>query len=434
MKITKIKANNFKSLKDFEINFSKKTNTNIIFGVNGAGKSTILEVLRTIQKIFKLRVDQQNSFKMNLPYQRNNFIDLNNIYNACSTIGFKGEVEMGVEFCDDKLNEFYYHINLGPNGIVTFEEFGEIHNKNKKFFFKKELGKFMESKFIDEIFKSEMYTLTKTETNSIASMIYFIILKNYVNLRKEFSRDKYEFIFPLFDTFVDFSHFLKNSDEENIYIEMKNELFISGGVNLNPNALSYHKWMKKINKETEEFSDFASSIDSSIIDVEITSITNPGSRDISLEFGFLKRINGKLISVPWAQESKGTQAYSNIFLIYKGLKSKKSGYIQCFDEFGTSMNEVLIVNIFQKFYEIAKEYNRQIILTTHSTILLNKEFLVQNDNFNWNKERFILDRNKSDGKVRTYDLRNIDKKENNQKKYLIGKYGGTPAIREYFSE
>lgn len=434
MKITKIKANNFKSLKDFEIKFSKTVNTNIIFGVNGAGKSTILEVLSAIQTIFKLKIDEQNQLRMNFPFKPNTFIDLGSLYNTCSTIGFKDEVEMGIEFCDKNMNEFYYDINLGPNGIVTFEEFGEIKNKNRKIIFSKKFNSSIEFESIKEIFQAEMYELNKLEKNSIASLLYFIILKNYQNFKRDFSREKYEFIIPLFDTLVDFSQHIKNTEEENAYVEMSHTLFAGGGVLLNRNHPDYERWMKKIKKESEEFSDFACSIDSSIIEITVNALPIRGSQDVNIEFGFVKRINGKVITIPWRQESKGTKNYSDIFSRYKRLKGRKLGFVEIIDEFGTSMNEVLIVEIFKKFYERAKENDRQIILTTHSTILLNKEFLVQKDNFNWNKERFIIDRNNADGMVRAFDLRNIDKKENNQKKYLIGKYGGTPVFKEYFSE
>lgn len=434
MKITKIKANNFKSLKDFEINFSKNVNSNIIFGVNGAGKSTIISILNVISRIFKLKIDEYNLLRTEFPFKPANVDDLVSLYNQYSTIGFKGEIELGINFIDNNNKEFYYNINLGPNGIVTFEEFGQIKNYNKHEIFSKNFNNAINITNIEDIFKSELYDLNKLEKNSIASLIYFIILRNYNTLKRDFSHDKYDFIIPLYDLFVDFSNHIRNTREQNAYEETRDALFNFGMVSLNSHHEDYDKWIKNIIKDIDNFSEFATTIDSSIIEVSILVEPIRGSVDNSISFSFEKRINGRIIKVPWNLESMGTKIYSQLYRAYRKLRKRNLNFIVTFDEFGSSLNEVLIVNIYKKLYESAKENNRQIILTTHSTILLNKEFLKQKENSNWNKERFIIDRNNADGITRALDLRNVDKKENNQRKYLIGKYGGTPILGDYFDE
>lgn len=66
---------------------------------------------------------------MNNLFKPRAFINLGSLYNTCSTIGFKDEVEIGIEFSDKNMSEFYYDINLGLNGIVAFEEHGKSKQK-----------------------------------------------------------------------------------------------------------------------------------------------------------------------------------------------------------------------------------------------------------------------------------------------------------------
>jgi len=67
MKIKKIKINSYKVLQNFEINFTDKDgnilDTVVIAGVNGSGKTTILELI-------------QNSFSTNFKFNNNDdYID-----------------------------------------------------------------------------------------------------------------------------------------------------------------------------------------------------------------------------------------------------------------------------------------------------------------------------------------------------------------------
>lgn len=434
MKITKIKANNFKSLKNFEINFSRNTNINIIYGVNGAGKSTIISILSVIQKVLLLKAEEHNHLSVNLPFQPQNIYDLNRIYNEASTIGFKDEIELGIEFVDQKDNKYYFDLNLGPNGIVTYEEFGHIVNKEKEMYFGKKFNSWIDSKKINNLFKKEMYDLNKLEKNSIASLIYYIILKRHEEIRRELSSDEYKFIIPLFDVFANFSYFLKASPKEIPILETIDQLYVNGIIHLNASHPDFNKWYKKLESSIEKFSDFACSIDSSIIEVKIINRPIRGTYDTSISFGFLKRINGKVIVIPWERESSGTKSYSKLYNIYYQIKNKKFSFITLIDELGGELNEVLTANIYNKFYRVAKDLDKQLIITTHSSILLNRNFLNQKNNSNWNKERFIIDRNLVDGVTRVMSLKNVDNKENNQRKYLIGKYGGVPLFKELLSE
>ena len=65
MQITSLHINNYKLLKDFTINFKK--DVSILIGINGSGKSSILEV---IAQIFSdCYLDEKSKFGFSIEYE-----------------------------------------------------------------------------------------------------------------------------------------------------------------------------------------------------------------------------------------------------------------------------------------------------------------------------------------------------------------------------
>lgn len=70
MKLLKLKVNNYKNLKNIDIGFEKSAGCSLIVGLNGSGKSNLLEVISAIFSSLYLGKDKLvANFQFELEYQ-----------------------------------------------------------------------------------------------------------------------------------------------------------------------------------------------------------------------------------------------------------------------------------------------------------------------------------------------------------------------------
>ncbi|WP_017756548.1 AAA family ATPase [Calidifontibacillus oryziterrae] len=122
------------------------------------------------------------------------------------------------------------------------------------------------------------------------------------------------------------------------------------------------------------------------------------------------------------EESKGTRRFFS--LIVQILDVLASGGVLCIDELEGSLHPLLTQFIIDSFHDPStNKYNAQLIFTTHDTNLLNKG-LFRRDQI-WLTEKYG-----DTGATDLYSLveLKINKDENFQKGYLMGRYGAIPFI------
>jgi len=115
--ITKLKVKNFRSLRDFEIEFGK---FNVLIGRNNCGKSNIIDVLSFLSDGAK-----------------DELVKIFNKRGGYKEIVFNGNIESNIEIKADFEDEFFkdeflidYYLNFPNKNIYPFEEKLEIYKKN----------------------------------------------------------------------------------------------------------------------------------------------------------------------------------------------------------------------------------------------------------------------------------------------------------------
>lgn len=160
MKLKKIKIENFRLLKDFELNL--KDDLSLIIGKNNCGKTSILVILNKILNSSKIMWDDINLSKQRELYE--NIKDSTKVIDGLESI----RLQLFIEYND---NDNYTNIqkfimDLNPENDIIILEFVVLIDKNKisklqEFILQKNLNDFNSfSKFMKKNF-SEFFTLQK---------------------------------------------------------------------------------------------------------------------------------------------------------------------------------------------------------------------------------------------------------------------------------
>lgn len=123
--LNRISVKNFKSLKNIDINMS---NLNILSGVNGSGKSSLIQVFLLIKSINRMKNNNKNH-AMNIVTLNNNDIELGQVEDVLYE-GGEDSIFIGLQGCDQKLNiklsnddkssdYFYYNIDAKNTAITS---------------------------------------------------------------------------------------------------------------------------------------------------------------------------------------------------------------------------------------------------------------------------------------------------------------------------
>ena len=425
---TYIKLKNYKSLIELEVDLTKKENTPkkliSIYGENGIGKSNFVDSFYTLKKIVSTRTInekiriltekqkelQTDDFNKALYFFgqlgsiiKNGFFSNSiDIINECKTIDSKDNMIIEVGF-KIKSKSGIYCIETDNTDIIS-EKLDFTLNKNKVNFFeitKKE--KYLnESVFIDNEYKKEILSIIEKYwgKHSLLSLIAYEIedkKENYVK-KKIFNG-----IFEVINFFSSLSILSRNKLE--VFKDIEEEKLFYGTISANEEK-------KLINIEnvintffTALFSDIKQAYYKKKVD----------SDKINYILCFKKNIYNKLIDIEYNRESTGTK---NILKILPYLISAAKGKIVIIDEIDNGIHDLLILKILEN---LSEDLKGQLIITTHNTLLLEKEFIKDSIyifKVDENANKKLLSLNKFEGRIHP----NLSIR----KRYLKGLYGGIP--------
>ncbi len=434
MKLKRVKVKNFKSFLNEEFNFDTKTNTNYIYGSNGVGKTTFINIFDTLGLIFTKETNLWNISKIP-PHFRDTLNDplAWDIYSPNVTVGSDDEMLISVTFTDIKKDlNIEYTIGLIKGDIVTQEKMSVVDNdfKDKKILFEKRLNDYIDFNN-DELgfvgFKEG--EITKNTTSSILSLLFLRMSINENNADVEAN----EYFFALLKSLL--------LSGDNTLPEIKS--IVANGIASMPKDTniinkiegisSYKDRLEIIEKYIKSFETFVMSIDKSIRGVEIMTL-GENSITYDITYKFIKDLGGgKTVDVPYYLESEGTRKYMRIFNSIYNIQQEHNSNVIFIDEIGSNLHEELIIKISNYINKYAHMYDKHVFITTHHSILLNDKYVNRMVPKNSNKEKYFMNRTIK-GRVLIDSLKNTNIKENNQAKFLAGLYGASPDILGVYTD
>jgi len=176
---------------------------------------------------------------------------------------------------------------------------------------------------------------------------------------------------------------------------------------------------------------YLSSFDESIVGFEVEELRSSEEHmDKIYKINALHRLSGKggYQSIPLQSESGGTL---KMFALYPALKSVfEHGSVMLIDELNARLHPLLVRNIMLSFLTPQINPNHaQLIMTTHDVWQFSNSFLRRD-------ELWVTDKN-PDGVSTLYSVADFKDTDGNKirrsealaKNYLVGNYGGIPALR-----
>jgi len=128
------------------------------------------------------------------------------------------------------------------------------------------------------------------------------------------------------------------------------------------------------------------------------------------------------------EESKGTQKFFKMSAPI--LNTLRDGKILIIDELDASLHPMLTKHLIKLFHnEKINKHNAQLIFATHDTNLLHESMFRRDQIWLTQKDKY--------GVTELYSLaqfKNIRKNEDFEKKYIQGKYGGVPYLKDFAFE
>lgn len=452
MKLIYLKLKNFKSISSLEIEFDKRVNVQTIYGTNGAGKSTLLSVFTFLGKLFSLTSMQINN--MIISEESKSFGVLNDqfppldpfrpynqwtIYDEYSTISLEKDIIVEAIFLINE-KEYKYHITIDKNDIIK----REYLKKNNKTFF--EIERSDENSFAEGILVFEKkynfneilathYNLSSNgikALNSISLVSLIRMMNNWIgfddnvlNILSKFSSSFDRRLNRLSGIHPMMHHHRINNGNFVFYLRLRPG-----------DELRNHPRLKAFMTRAQRFYDFIKDFDNTIkgydVSIEEESPFRQNSKFYKeernmmyrIELELIKTIDHKDIKIPFSKESDGTKNYPKLFKLYENIIDGKDS-ILTLDEIGLSLNETLLLKLYDKIFVAAKKNDRQVFLTSHNAILLSK--LVKDkikddeqEKLLWNKSKWIMFKN--DGKTIMNNLVGKNHRDNNHLKFILGEY------------
>jgi AAA15 family ATPase/GTPase len=125
------------------------------------------------------------------------------------------------------------------------------------------------------------------------------------------------------------------------------------------------------------------------------------------------------------EESKGTQKFFKMSAPI--LNTLRDGKILIIDELDASLHPMLTKHLIKLFHnEKINKHNAQLIFATHDTNLLHESMFRRDQIWLTQKDKY--------GVTELYSLaqfKNVRKNEDFEKKYIQGKYGGVPYLKDF---
>lgn len=425
---TYIKAKNFKSLKDIELNLNKtndKTNKFIaIYGENGSGKTNIVELFELLQRLVaamsadtairrmhKDIIEMQKKMMPKLPKEFEQILKLCVYLEEYRMIDEKEPTEIEYGFKINNVDGFYY---IKFDNEIIEEKLYYMAGKQRAYLFQisREGNKIVKN-LNNNIFKDRKYNEELIEIidkywgkYSFLSLLSLEMLeknKEYVN--SKISKNIFDVIdqILLMTVHVDdpiTGMISKDTTRDRKLSSIKSGMVEKGKLN------EIKKYENVLNIFfTQAYSDIK----------EVKYIITEKEDEINYELYFNKMIGGKIKSISYIHESQGTKRILNQF---DTLLGSLLGETVIIDEIDNGIHDVLMKNIIMS---IKDEITGQLIITTHNTLLLEilpKEYIYMiSTDYNGNK---------TINSIKEYGTK-IQRNNNARDLYLKGVFGGIPT-------
>lgn len=179
----------------------------------------------------------------------------------------------------------------------------------------------------------------------------------------------------------------------------------------------------KIKKEQFDPSLLPNEMPNSIKESIIEELTG---EDVIKEIKAVHRTkSGKLVDLNMQEESDGTQKFFSLSGLW--LDALKNGDVLVVDELHNSLHPKLVKHLVGLFHnEKTNPNNAQLIFTTHDTSILNQDVFTRD-------QIWFCEKDESQATV-LYPLTDFSPRkgrENLEQRYMSGRYGGIPFIKEF---
>lgn len=425
---TYIKAKNFKSLKNIEINLNRtksKTNNFIaIYGENGSGKTNLVELFKFLQQVtisrtidVKLNMLPKEFFELKEKMLDNTPVDMKPLWQLSLNleeyrmINEKEDTEIEYGF---KINDKEGFYSIKFNTEIVEEKLYYFANKQKGYYFqlsKDEKGitkNLNNSIFINEKYNKELEENVEKYWGkySFLSLLTFESKdKNEEYVNNNISSKMFDIIDKLVSMTIHVNKWFLKFVPDNY---MKNTVLadLKSGIISKEKINEIKKYENVLNMFfTQAYADIKS----------VKYLIEEKNEKIKYKLYFNKMIGGDLKSIPIELESEGTK---KIIEEFDTLIGAIMGETVVIDEIDNGIHDLLMKNI---ILSIKDEITGQLIITTHNTLLLEilpKECI------------YILsvdyEGNKNINTIKEYGIK-IQKNHNARDLYFKGVFGGVPT-------
>lgn len=156
---------------------------------------------------------------------------------------------------------------------------------------------------------------------------------------------------------------------------------------------------------------------------EFLKFENLSENLIEVSYCLIKRIDSKLVLIPFELESQSTKDYLKYFNVINQLESTDNEHVIFIDDFGTNQDEILTNKLLDNINRLARKNNRQVFIATKQLQLLDDKSMPIEELENLKKERWLLEK-WINGTSRIINLTKHKSKSNLRNFYMSGRLGG----------
>lgn len=414
----KIKLKNFKSLIDFSVDLTTKTNKAkkliVIYGENGVGKSNLVSAFNFLLEISGTREYKKMLEKIieekdfDITFLNKNILDTKSIIKNNKTIGSIDNMSLEFVFTINN-NDYTYYIET-TDEVICREKLSYTTRTSEVVLFDlsndyKVFNKCYTDKKYESTLKNQIDSLWGR--HSITSILYYELNdknKNFIDSKLNVK-------------LKEVLNFINSCSLKNVSVRNESNIF-SGNETL-PNLIEGYITLDKKNilNKTEEFLNrFFIQLYRDI--KKVYYVVKEDSKGIYYKLYLTKILYAKEIDIDFNLESYGTiKLLENI----EFLLSSTNNNVAVIDEVDNGVHDLLMDTIVDNLYD---QINGQLIITTHNTLLLESHKLKDAIYF------FNIDDEgcKKLTSLSAFETR-VQKNLNIRKRYLSGMYGGIPTTK-----
>ncbi len=432
--LRKIRLENYKSFKDFTVEFKKQKNSpNIyfIYGENGSGKSNLISSIKflkdlsnsfsTLERISrylspesihpKADINFLKSFVENLKHNH----DIANMIKKNRRIGSKEPIKLEYTF-ELSNKEYIYEIVLGENRIIEESLKGPLNIDKVNIFnvsYNKELLININKSLFSNSYEKEIKELLNKYfgKHTLLSLIdNELNKKNFSYLKDNINNNIIELIKFILNISISYRDYDGTYTEDVLTQNNLPDSLVIGDIELEEEY--------KIVKAEELLKMYFKGLYSDFKDVYYKKTIY--EQKLLYELFFKKMVGGELIDISIEFESSGTKKLLELFPYF--INALEGGLV-VIDEFETNIHDILISYVIERLNE--SDIKGQLIATTHNTRLLEElninSFYILNVDDLGNKKIY----NAKDSGFR------VQKNHSLSQNYKKGAFGGIP-IPGYF--